>query len=570
MTTPVQRRRVVVPADPVPAPSSSPAATTQGNEDSGAPASVAMRNPEPESAELEVPALGPLFQRSYRSGQSPEGTLHFDGAIGKPRYTNVFDRKERTEITRILGGGLERQELDPVVAMLDTPERVAAFVGKKFTWSSPDIGPKTLSPFEMLNSRKGVCRDQHTFATYVLQRHGIRALTVGYSAPDQLHAVTVYEAAPGQWNVLEYGRILETKAPSWEAALGRVAPGALMYRVYETTTNPNDRVGSASKLVYTEAGRNLLAFMHGEVGARSPGPMPPAGIERPLRLRAGESWFAADRSGVTASAPLGPLTLDTKLWLDQDPTLSNAAALALRAQLARGLAVSVGAIHMPNVVTRTIGDRENLEAHPLSLGFVSAQWSQGMWAIPVTEQLELRCDATLRGAGMLAFDHGRGQLDTGLGNMSHLDLVHATRARYDISEHLALWAASTSHLPLAAIVWHLTSDGSWQSGPWSHYFEAGVDVNAGRLSAQASAYFPTHAHSNLFADHPRWQAAASYRLGADLFLLGYAYGPLSKDPAVADTLTAQGGILSRGLSVTAGVEDSSPAFFLHWRPFGFF
>lgn len=174
----------------------------------------------------------------------------------KPNTTS-YDRSNPTLSDYFSSSEIDKMKnmsIDELKKVLNTPEKVTAYLAYfvKYDYdrvknNTPPYG--SLSPEEVVNSKKGVCRDQHILVTDLLKAQGIEAVQVGYSAAGStLHAIAVYkDPTTGKWNVIEYGNIHYTQANTMEEAFNMVRPDAWVYGKFEDGGSKDRR---AQKGVY--------------------------------------------------------------------------------------------------------------------------------------------------------------------------------------------------------------------------------------------------------------------------------------------------------------------------------
>jgi len=164
----------------------------------------------------------------------------------KPTLSSYFSSSEID--------AMKNMSLDELKKILNTPEKVTAYLDYFVSYDHDRANNNTapygsLSPEEVANSKKGVCRDQHILVADLLKAQGIEAVQVGYaSAGNTLHAIAVYkDPQTGKWNVIEYGNIHYTQADTMEEAFNMVRPDAWVYGKFDDGSSNERR---AQKGVY--------------------------------------------------------------------------------------------------------------------------------------------------------------------------------------------------------------------------------------------------------------------------------------------------------------------------------
>ena len=151
---------------------------------------------------------------------------------GNPSLGTFFTKDEIDKI--------KDMNLAELKTVLDTPEKVVAYVDKFIKYddgrSGGGSGPSsTYSPEEVVNLKKGVCRDQHILMVDLLKAQGIEAKQIGYSsAGSTFHAIAAYkDPNTNKWNIIEYGNVHYTQADTMEEAFNTVRPDAWINAPYE-------------------------------------------------------------------------------------------------------------------------------------------------------------------------------------------------------------------------------------------------------------------------------------------------------------------------------------------------
>ncbi len=551
-------------APPSPPPPSGDTASAPPPADTLAPSTTSPRlSLETPPLQLEAPSLRRTstnpFGLSYRTGEINRPLTRTPGmthAVTRPSYTSVFTDSERADMDRVNSSGTRTAEdYQRISGYLDTPEKVAAYLGQHFNWrDTHDSALETYSPLSIFQSGEGVCRDQHNFAARVLQENGFVAHNVGYGSPGVHHAITTFQNPDGTWGVIEYGRVHQTGMRSEAEALSRVMPGAFKFWVYDDASSPTDSGGIPTRTLWTHAGRELVRFMHAD-DAHLPESLSALRPGGPLSFgdRPWGGLLNTDDTGSTARLSRGRWDVDLRAWHDQDPMLSSAFGGAVRFHLDDRQTLSAGLVHLPEAYSYSVGPRTREES-PTTLAFVGADGNWDLWSPSLTDDGRLRFNSNLDARVGLGVAFNGAGIDTGpTSALSHADLTWRNELSWQATSGLRLWAAETAYLPLGDVGSYLLTGGDLSGAPVSAYGELGADLTSGRLAASGSVYVPQLVRTNLFAEDPRWQAALGYRLGDRTQLVAGVEGDFDGDPFRA----AYAGVQHGALTLSGGVRQDS-------------
>lgn len=496
---------------------------------------------------------GGLFNPRYSMGSifrpitTGPGMTH---DFGRPSYTDSFSSTELSDIGRTLGNSnATAADVDRIAGYLNTPDRVAAFLGESFTWQDTHSrATETYSPLSMLQNPVGICRDQHQFATYVLRQNGYEANTVGYGAPGVHHAITTFRDENG-WGIVEYGRVHNLGAATEAEALATVIPGALKFWIYDDVDSPTSQPGIPARVIETHAGLELKRFMHLGDGYLHTA-LSPLGGGAP-----GDQWRARISSGTastTATTGVGDFELDLRAWHGEDPMLSRAFGAAVRYRSSENVGFSLGVTSLPEAYSYSIGPRRR-EEHPLTVAFLGMDGNWDLFDRNLTDDGRLHFNSNLDARLALAVGFVDGGVDVGVtAALSHADLTWRNELSWQATENLRLWGAGSAYLPMGDIASYYMTGGDALGAPVTMFGEVGADVSAGNFTGGVSLYAPIQTHTNLFADEPRWQLTGAYHLGADADIIAGTSSGFSSD----SMRSAYAGVRYGALTVTGGVQDS--------------
>jgi len=116
---------------------------------------------------------------------------------------------------------------DETILLLDSPDKVAWYTGKYFTYLSDhnDNLFTIWSPRDVFRIKGGNCTEQMGFEAYALRQHGYEAYTLGMIATYYTHAICIYkDKATGRWNAINFGDIKELQAETPEELLDKFEP----------------------------------------------------------------------------------------------------------------------------------------------------------------------------------------------------------------------------------------------------------------------------------------------------------------------------------------------------------
>lgn len=164
--------------------------------------------------------------------------------------------------------------LDSISQRYNNPEKVAQLVGSMGSvnydyarlaegMSASVKGSK--KPEDTLNDFKGVCRDVHQLAAYMLSKNGYEAVSVGYTSAQTSHSITSFKAPSDKgYGILEYDKvytpedvkkILGRYATSPEEAVNALNFGTAA-AIYKWTPPKEGQTGSVEGIFYTSKFKN--------------------------------------------------------------------------------------------------------------------------------------------------------------------------------------------------------------------------------------------------------------------------------------------------------------------------
>ncbi len=107
--------------------------------------------------------------------------------------------------------------LDEIATKFNDPHKVAQLVGSmgsanydhdRATGTAINGPAGTKKPEDTLNDFKGVCRDVHQLAAYMLNKNGYDAVQMGYTAAQTSHSITSFREPKGKgYGIIEYDKV---------------------------------------------------------------------------------------------------------------------------------------------------------------------------------------------------------------------------------------------------------------------------------------------------------------------------------------------------------------------------
>lgn len=452
-----------------------------------------------------------LQQPGYNTGAIPRATqasTTLTHGVEAVAYAAAFTSEERAVIDAVMAKDEKTAaDLAQVAALIDSAEKAAAFGTQYLTWVDTHTDITTYSPQALFATGEGVCRDQHLFASYVLQQAGVEAWAVSYVSPDVSHAILVYREADGSWSVLEYGNVHHVRAATPIEALSAVVPDAMRFWRYGDVTGPGDSATNGSYVWWTDTGLQLSRFMHHE----------DQDVRRELERLTSTSAAAVRVSsdGQQISSTVGRLTVEARRFDGENAAVADAAGLAVRYNVAPGVYANVGVAHLPNLFQMSVGPREYVNT-PETMIFGALEASGQLADLAVTPRLHAYVDYDVRAGGALMVAHAgqEGPLDwASAQGVSHLDAAARSELRYYAGRGLSVWASATAHLPVETSVYALASGGTLAETPLTTFAEGGVSFDGTCVDADARVYAPISVRSNLVDEDFAWGVTAAAQVG---------------------------------------------------------
>lgn len=262
--------------------------------------------------------------------------------------------------------------LDSIAQKYNNPEKVAQLVGSmgSTNYDTPRSqgiainGPAgSKKPEDTLNDFKGVCRDVHQLAAYMLSKNGYDAVSVGYTSAQTSHSITSYKEPNGKgYGILEYDKVYTPE--DVKKLLGRYASSpeeavnALNYgtaaAIYKWTPPKEGQVGNIEGIFYTSKFKNYHKTLELD---HKDGMM----IDKDLGVQL-EKTLGSNFSIKAGFNPLGS---------DSDPTAKNSFNVAVGYKVGNEnnfLKASAGMQYRPEDGSRVVGSTEFVKNPTLLAG----------------------------------------------------------------------------------------------------------------------------------------------------------------------------------------------------------
>ena len=138
--------------------------------------------------------------------------------------------------------------LEQIAATYTTPERIAGFLQKRFTFVRDETLFGTAdywqAPEELVARRKGDCEDYALLARDLLQRNGIKAYVFSlFGQGGYAHTVSVFMDRSGRYNVMNQDKLHYYHASSLESL------ASLLYTRW-SVGGITDRYGTRGRMIF--------------------------------------------------------------------------------------------------------------------------------------------------------------------------------------------------------------------------------------------------------------------------------------------------------------------------------
>ncbi|MFN8671558.1 MAG: hypothetical protein U0457_05650 [Candidatus Sericytochromatia bacterium] len=305
--------------------------------------------------------------------------------------------------------------LDEIANKFNDPHKVAQLVGSMGSYNydhdraagTAVNGPAgAKKPEDTLNDFKGVCRDVHQLAAYMLKKNGYDAVQVGYTSAQTSHSITSYKEPSGKgYGIIEYDKVYTPE--DVKKLLGRYATSpeeavnALNYgtaaAIYKWTPPKEGESGHVEGIFYTSKFQNY---------------------HKSLKLEHKDQMLIDSNLGIQLEKTLGD-KFSVKLGYNPtggfgDPTAKNSVNTAIGYKLGNEnnfLKASVGIQYRPEDGSRQVGST-NFIKNPTLLAGTSIEGQLRPINAKLGENHYTATTITGRLAGGLAFN-GKEKSDAG-------------------------------------------------------------------------------------------------------------------------------------------------------------
>lgn len=141
-------------------------------------------------------------------------------------------------------------DFNATVIKLDSPEKVAWYVGHYFNYKSKK---PFRNPQQIFYTREGDCVDQMNFQTYCLRQHGYEAYTIQMLDLGSSHTICVYKNKnTGKWNAIDYWNVYEINADSYKEVFNKLYPGCVSFQIRNTDKGDIEKLYLMSSKLYIQ------------------------------------------------------------------------------------------------------------------------------------------------------------------------------------------------------------------------------------------------------------------------------------------------------------------------------